>query len=30
MIRLAKPSDAASILDIYEPYIRDTSITFET
>jgi phosphinothricin acetyltransferase len=30
MIRLAKPSDAAAILDIYGPYIRDTSITFET
>ena len=30
MIRLAKPSDAAGILDIYAPYIRDTSITFET
>ena len=30
MIRLAKPADAAAILDIYAPYIRDTSITFET
>jgi phosphinothricin acetyltransferase len=30
MIRLAQPSDAAGILDIYAPYIRDTSITFET
>jgi len=30
MIRLAQPSDAAAILDIYAPYIRDTSITFET
>jgi L-amino acid N-acyltransferase YncA len=30
MIRLAKPSDAAAILAIYAPYIRDTSITFET
>ena len=30
MIRLAIPSDAAAILDIYAPYIRDTSITFET
>lgn len=30
MIRLAKPSDSEAILDIYTPYIRDTSITFET
>ncbi len=30
MIRLARTSDAASILAIYAPYIRDTSITFET
>ena len=30
MIRPAKPTDAAAILDIYAPYIRDTSITFET
>jgi L-amino acid N-acyltransferase YncA len=29
-IRLAKPSDASSILDIYAPYILNTSITFET
>ena len=30
MIRVATPSDAKSILDIYAPYIRDTSLTFET
>ena len=30
MIRLAKPTDAAAILAIYAPYIRDTSFTFET
>jgi L-amino acid N-acyltransferase YncA len=30
MLRLAQPSDAAGILDIYAPYIRDTSYTFET
>lgn len=30
MIRLAQPSDAKGILDIYAPYIRDTSFTFET
>lgn len=29
-IRLAKPSDAAGILQIYAPYIRETSFTFET
>lgn len=29
MIRLAEPIDAAQILDIYAPYIRDTSFTFE-
>ncbi|HEY8661893.1 MAG TPA: hypothetical protein VIL78_22855, partial [Hanamia sp.] len=29
-IRFAKPSDASSILDIYAPYILNTSITFET
>lgn len=29
-LRLATPADAASILDIYAPYIRDTSYTFET
>lgn len=27
---MAKPTDAAAILDIYAPYIRHTSITFET
>jgi L-amino acid N-acyltransferase YncA len=30
MLRLAQPSDAAGILDIYAPYIRNTSFTFET
>jgi L-amino acid N-acyltransferase YncA len=29
-IRLARTSDAASILGIYAPYILDTSFTFET
>lgn len=29
MIRLAHPQDAAAILDIYSPFIRDTSLTFE-
>ncbi|MBL7732173.1 MAG: N-acetyltransferase [Chitinophagaceae bacterium] len=28
--RSATPADAAGILDIYAPYIRDTSFTFET
>jgi L-amino acid N-acyltransferase YncA len=30
MIRLAKTTDAAAILDIYAPYISNTSFTFET
>jgi L-amino acid N-acyltransferase YncA len=30
VIRLATPADAAQILDIYAPYISDTSYTFET
>lgn len=30
IIRSAIPTDARAILDIYEPYITDTSITFET
>ncbi|MGZ8552991.1 MAG: arsinothricin resistance N-acetyltransferase ArsN1 family B [Chitinophagaceae bacterium] len=30
MIRLANPTDAVAILAIYLPYIRNTSITFET
>jgi L-amino acid N-acyltransferase YncA len=30
MIRLATPSDAVAILAIYAPYIRNTSLTFET
>lgn len=29
MIRLAELSDAAAITDIYNPYINDTTITFE-
>ena len=28
-IRLAKPSDAATLLAIYEPYVENTAITFE-
>ena len=30
LIRIATPADAASILDIYAPYIENTSYTFET
>lgn len=30
MIRIATPQDAAAMLAIYSPYVRDTSITFET
>lgn len=30
LIRLATPADAAHIIAIYAPYIRDTSYTFET
>ena len=30
IIRLATSKDAKGILDIYAPYIRDTSFTFET
>ncbi|HEX6191262.1 MAG TPA: GNAT family N-acetyltransferase [Chitinophagaceae bacterium] len=30
MIRVAAPSDSKGILEIYAPYIRDTSLTFET
>jgi L-amino acid N-acyltransferase YncA len=30
IFRLAAPGDAAGILGIYAPYIRNTSITFET
>jgi len=29
-IRLAGPADAEAMLEIYAPYVRDTSITFET
>ena len=29
-LRLAKKEDAVAILDIYAPYIKNTSITFET
>lgn len=28
-IRLATPADAAALLEIYAPYVRDTAITFE-
>lgn len=28
-IRLAKPSDARSLLDIYAPYVENIAITFE-
>ncbi|KGM36966.1 GNAT family N-acetyltransferase [Streptococcus sinensis] len=28
-IRLANPSDAATLLDIYAPYVENTAITFE-
>ena len=30
IIRIATQQDASSILDIYQPYIEDTSFTFET
>jgi L-amino acid N-acyltransferase YncA len=30
LIRIAKPSDAAEMLEIYAPYILNSSITFET
>jgi len=30
MIRLANPTDAVALLAIYAPYIRNSSITFET
>lgn len=30
VLRLATPADAKGILDIYAPYITDTSFTFET
>lgn len=29
LIRLARPDDAAALLEIYAPYVRDTAITFE-
>ncbi|AFA47199.1 acetyltransferase GNAT family [Acetobacterium woodii DSM 1030] len=29
IIRMAKKSDAAELLNIYAPYVRDTAITFE-
>lgn len=28
-VRIARPEDAQSLLDIYAPYVRDTAITFE-
>ncbi len=30
LIRLARPGDAAALLDIYRPIVRDTVISFET
>jgi L-amino acid N-acyltransferase YncA len=30
VIRAANPADAAAMLDIYTPYVTDTSISFET
>src|SRR6476646_5933000 len=30
LLRVATPSDSKVILDIYAPYIRETSFTFET
>ena len=30
IIRMARESDAAALLEIYRPYIEETSITFET
>lgn len=30
LLRLARPDDAEGILEIYRPYIEDTSFTFET
>lgn len=30
MIRIASPQDSAALLEIYSPFIRNTSITFET
>ena len=29
MIRIAEERDAAPMLDIYAPYVRETTITFE-
>lgn len=29
MIRIAKDSDAAALLEIYKPYVEDTAITFD-
>lgn len=28
-VRLARPDDAAALLDIYAPYVRETAVTFE-
>lgn len=28
-IRLARPGDAAQVLDVYAPYVRDTTVSFE-
>lgn len=29
-IRVATPDDAAALLDLYAPYVRETAISFET
>ena len=29
MIRAARPQEAAALLSIYAPYVRETAITFE-
>ncbi len=30
VLRLARPQDSAALLDIYRPYVLNTSVTFET
>lgn len=29
-VRVATPDDAAALLDLYAPYVRETAISFET
>ena len=29
VLRVARPEDAAALLEIYAPYVTDTAITFE-